>query len=525
VQIAGAGSTLGTWAYAVALPAYAYHAGGARAVGLLFFARYLLGALAAPWLGVLADRWSRQRLMLTADLIRVGIFAGMTAVAATHGSPYVIYVLAVTSTIVSGCFPPAQAALLPSLVETPDELTAANVVGNTIASAAMFAGPAVGGVLLALSGPAAVFALTGGLFLWSALFVVQVGRDERPEQTERPHLLAELSKGFTTVVREPALRVIVGLTTAETFFLGMLEVLVVVLALQRLHSGNAGVGWLNTALGLGSLAGAAMVAVLAARQRLAGGFAAGILLAGLPFAALAAVGTLPPALILVGVVGAGSVVVEVGGTTLMQRSAENDVLGRVFGILQSLMMGALAIGSLIAPVLIGWLGARGAMIAAGLLLPVLLVPLWPTLRRIDAEGRIANEPLALLRGIEIFASLPEPILEHLAASATADDVPAGRAVVTRGEPGHEMYVIVSGRATVELEDGATRELVPGDFFGEIALLRDIPRTATVRALDELRVYAIARDEFLAAVTGHGPSLAAAESVMAGRFAAGGLAPG
>jgi hypothetical protein len=245
----------------------------------------------------------------------------------------------------------------------------------------------------------------------------------------------------------------------------------------------------------------------------------------LPFAALGAIGSLPPALVLVGIVGAGSVVVEVGGMTLMQRAADNDVLGRVFGILQSLMMGALAVGSLLAPVLIGWLGARGAMIAAGVFLPVLLVPLWPTLRRIDAEARVADEPLALLRGIEIFAALPEPILEHLAACATAVDVPAGRAVVTRGEPGHEMYVILSGRATVELEGGATRELAPGDFFGEIALLRDIPRTATVRALDELRMYAIARDEFLSAVTGHAPSLSAAENVMAGRFLASGLAPG
>src|SRR5579862_3489097 len=175
LQIAGAGSTLGTWAYAVALPVFAYHAGGARAVGLLFFARYVLGAIAAPWLGVLADRWSRQRLMLTADVIRTGIFAGMTAVAAAHGSPYVVYVLAVTSTIVSGSFSPAQAALLPLLVETPEELTAANLVGNTISTTAMFAGPAIGGVLLALSGPPAVFALNGALFVWSAAFVLQVG--------------------------------------------------------------------------------------------------------------------------------------------------------------------------------------------------------------------------------------------------------------------------------------------------------------------------------------------------------------
>jgi MFS family permease len=526
VQIAGAGSTLGTWAYAVALPVFAYHAGGARAVGLLFFARYVLGALAAPWLGVLADRWSRQRLMLTADLIRAGIFAGMTAVAIGHGSPYAVYVLAVTSTIVSGSFPPAQAALLPSLVETPEELAAANLVGNTVSSVAMFAGPAIGGVLLALSGPAAVFALNGGLFVWSAAFVVQVGRDERPQrsESERTPFLSELTTGFTTIVHERALRVIVVLTTAETLMVGTLEVLLVVLALRLLHSGNAGIGWLNTTLGIGSVAGAALVAVLASRRRLAGGFALGLILTGAPFAALAAVHTLAPALVLLAVVGAGSILVEVSGMTLMQRSAENEVLGRVFAVLQSLIMGALALGSVIAPGLVSWLGPRGALIAAGVFLPALLVPLWPSLLKIDAAGKIAAEPLALLRGVEIFAQLPEPVLERLAAGATTVDVGPGEAVVTRGEPGHQFYVIAAGRVAVELEDG-TRELGAGDFFGEIALLRDVPRTATVRAVDAVRLYAIEREEFLAAVTGHGPSLAAAETVTASRLSAAGALVG
>src|SRR6478752_5113289 len=152
LQLAGAGSTLGIWAYGVALPVYAFHAGGARAVGVLFFARFVLAALAAPWLGLLADRWSRRQLMLTADIIRAGIFAAITAVAIQGGSPYIVYALAISSTIISGSYPPAQAALMPSLVNSPEELTAANVVGNTINSVGMFAGPAISGVLLALSG-------------------------------------------------------------------------------------------------------------------------------------------------------------------------------------------------------------------------------------------------------------------------------------------------------------------------------------------------------------------------------------
>ena len=522
LQIAAVGSTLGSWAYAVALPVYAFHAGGARAVGILFFARFVLAALAAPWLGVAADRWSRRRLMLLTDLVRAALCGGMTAVAVSGGNAYAVYVLAVASSVASVAYGPAQGALLPLLVDTPEELTAANVVANTISSVGMFAGPAIGGVLLALSGPAAVFAFNGAVLVWSALWVIQVPHDRPPERAERPRLWPELTAGFSTVMRQPALRVIVGLTGAQTLTSGALEVLLVVLAVNRLNAGNAGVGWLNTAIGIGSIVGAFVVAAVAARRRLATGFALGILVSVIPIALVAAVSSLGPALILFAILGAGSVLVEVGGITLLQRSAENEVLGRVFAVLETTILAALAVGSLLAPALIHLLGSRDALIATGVFVPIVLVPLWPSLRRIDAEAVIAEEPLELLRRIEIFAELPEPVLERLAKGATAVSTAADQVVVAMGEVGNHFYVIASGRAAVELEDRATRELGPGDFFGEIALLRDVPRTATVRAIEPLQLYAIARDDFLAAVTGHDPTLAVAETIVVSRLPAGAL---
>jgi MFS family permease len=523
VQIADVGSTLGTWAYGVALPLYAYHAGGARAVGLLFFARFVLAALAAPWLGLLADRWSRRQLMLVADIVRAAIFAAITAVAIAGGSAYLVYALAITSTIISGSYPPAQAALMPTLVDSPEELTAANVVGNTISSLGMFAGPAIAGILLALSGPAAAFALNGALFVWSAIFIARVPRDERPRPHERPRLLPELTAGFRAVLGRPALRVVVGLTAAVTFVDGALEVLLVVLALVVLQSNNASLGWLNTALGVGSLAGAFVAAAFVTRRRLAGGFALGILLSSVPLAVTAAVSTLPPAIVLAVALGVGSTLVQVNSVTLLQRSTDNEVLGRVFAVLESLILGALAIGSLVTPAIASWLGSRGALIAVGAVASVVLIPLWPALRRIDAEAVIAEEPLELLRRIEIFAELPEPVLERLAGSATPVSVAAGGVVVSRGEAGNHFYAIAAGKAAVELEDGTTRELEPGDFFGEIALLRDVPRTATVRALEPLRLFAVERDEFLLAVTGHAPTLATVENIVTTRLPAGALA--
>lgn len=527
LQLAGMGSTLGIWAYGVALPVYAFResgggAHGARTVGLLFFARFVLAALAGPWLGLLADRLSRQRLMLSADLIRSGIFAGMTVVAVAGGTPYIIYVLAVASTIVGQLFGPSQAALMPSLVNSPEELTSANLVGNTVASVGMFAGPALAGILLVLHGPSAVFALNGALFLWSALFVLQIPHDKKPERVERAPFLPELTAGFRTVLGDPALRVVVGLTTAQEIVEGALEVLLVVFALQVLDSGNAGVGWLNTAMGIGSVLGAALVAVLVARRRLAGGFGLGILLWGAPLAVAAALTILPPALVVFAAMGTGAILVQVNGVTLLQRSAGNEVLGRVFAVLESLMLAAMAVGCVIAPLLVRWLGPRTTLVVVGVFLPALLVPLWPALRRIDARSVVAEEPLALLRAIEMFSQLPQQVLERLALGAAAASAAAGEAVVTIGEAGHLFYVIAEGRAVVELETGPVRELGPGDFFGEIALLRDVPRTATVRAIDPLRLYTIERDSFLAAVTGSAPTLAATESVVSARLGAGAL---
>jgi MFS family permease len=461
--------------------------------------------------------------MLAGDVLRCGIFAGMTALASAGGSSYAVYVLAVTSTVVSGADQPAQAALLPSLVESPEELTAANVVGNTFSSIAMFVGPAVGGVLLALSGPAAVFGLTGASFLWSAAFVFRVPRDEPPERTGRSRFLPELKAGFSTVVHRPALRAVVGLSAAHALVEGTLYVLVVVLALRVLHSGNAGVGWLNTAMGVGSLVGAALVAVVARRRRLAGGFVAGTLLWGLPIAGAAALTSLPPALVLLALVGAGGVLVEVNGMTLLQRLTENELLGRIFAVLESLILAAMALGSVGAGFLVSWVGPRAILVASGLFLPALVLPLLPTLRRVDAEAEPATEQLALLRAIGFLGQLPEPVLEQLAGAAVAVTAAPGQPVVAQGEVGHHFYVIAEGRAAVEVDGARERELGPGDFFGEIALLRDVPRTATIRADGELRLYAIGRTDFLVAVTGHAPTLAAAENVVVARLPAGALA--
>jgi len=518
LQLAGIGSTFGIWAYGIAIAVFAYDAGGAKAVGLLYFVRWSLAGASAPWLALLADRISRRRVMLGADLVRAGLVGAMAAAAAAHGPTLLVYGLAVVASIAGAAFQPAQAALLPSLVRTPEELAASNVALSTTSSVGMFAGPALGGALLAVGSPWVVFAVVAAAFLWSAACLVRIPADSpTPPEGEAEKVMPALLGGFRAIASEPTLRVLIGLSGGQTVVAGALEVLLVIVALRLLHAGNAGVGWLNAAVGVGGLLGAVAAAALAGRKRLARDFGAGLLLFGLPLALTAAWTNTAFVVVLFAAIGVGNTIVDVSSITLMQRTTEAEVLARVFGVLESLIFVALAAGALATPGLVAAIGPRPALAVAGVLLPTVLVPLWRRLAAIDASARVPSAPLELLRAIPLFASLPPPVLERLAASAAEVTAPPGAAVVEQSAPGDLFYVVSSGRAAVEIDGTRSGRLGPGDFFGEIALLRDVPRTATVRALDELRLYALEGDVFVAAVTGHAQSREAAESVVAARL--------
>ncbi len=518
LQLAGVGSTLGIWAYGVAVAVYAYDVDGAKAVGVLYFVRWSLAGTFAPWLSVLSDRLPRRRVMLAADLVRAAVVGGMAAVVAFHGPSLPVYGLAVVGSIAGAAFHPAQSALLPSLARTPEELAASNIALSTTGSIGMFAGPALGGALLAVSSPWVVFVLTAAMFLWSAGCLSRIPADTATATDEEtadtpPALLA----GFRAVASEPRLRVVIGLAASQTVVAGALEVLLVLVALRLLDSGNGGVGWLNAAVGVGGLLGAGAATALAGRKRLAGDFGIGLVLFGLPLALTAAWASTAYVIVLFALIGVGNTIVDVSSITLMQRTAESDVLARVFGVLETLIYLTLAVGAVVTPVLVSAIGLRPTLVVAGLLLPAVLVPLWPRLAAIDASTGVAAAPLALLRTIPLFAPLPAPVLERLASSALETAVQPGVAVVEQGGPGDLFYVVASGRAAVEVDGRRTAELAAGDFFGEIALLRDVPRTATVRALEPLALYSLERDVFIAAVTGHAQSAAAAESVVAERL--------
>jgi MFS family permease len=520
IQLAWAASIFGTWAYGIAVVVYAFEQNGATAVGVVGLVRWTAAAAVSPFAALLGDRYDKRLVMVWSDLARVVLIGGAAVAVYAGSAPVVVYILAALVGIAATAFRPAEAALVPTLARTPEELTAANVAASTIESIGIFGGPAIGGLLLAVTGPATVFVVTACLLLVSAFLLsgIRPVAEGEPEERKEESIREELLAGFRAIAGERRLRLLVGLFSAQTFVDGMLNVLIVVVALDLLDTGRAGVGFLNSAVGIGGLLGALAAAALVGRRRLAADFGLGIFIWGVPIALVAVWPNQVFALVLLGIVGIGNTLVDVSGMTLMQRAAPDDVLARVFGVLESLLLLTVGLGAIVAPLLVNWLGDRGALIVAGALLPILVVPAWPRLTAIDSAARVPEEQLELLRGNAIFAPLPALTLEQLADRMTQVRAPAGKEIVRQGEPGELFYVIDAGTVEVVVDGQPGRELGRGDSFGEIALLRDVPRTATVTARTDVVLYTLDRNAFIPAVTGSGPSLSAAEAVIGMRLA-------
>jgi hypothetical protein len=294
--------------------------------------------------------------------------------------------------------------------------------------------------------------------------------------------------------------------------IGSADVLFVLMALELLGTGEPGAGILNAALGAGTIAGGAVTVALIGRGGLASVAAAGALLWG---AALGLIGVtaapmLAVALIVAG--GAGLTVVDVAGRTILQRSIRDEVLARVFGIQESLAMAALAVGAILASAAVEVGGLTGAMVLAAALLPATVLVTWPRLRALDRRAPVPVQALALLRRTRLFSPLPPPQLEAVARRGVWLTIPDGTTVIRQGDPGDRYYVLSTGAVRVERDGRYLRDLdTAGVGFGEIALLRDVPRTATVTTTRESVLFAIDRAPFLAAVTGHPDAFRAADA--------------
>jgi len=519
LELAYALSLVGLWAYSVPMVVYAYEQGGPALVGVTGLVRLLPALVVAPFAAVLADRHSRRLVLVCTNLARA-VLAGLIAlaVALDLGVAVVLGLIGLLA-MVSTAFEPAKNAILPSLVEQPDQLTAANVTTSSFESSGMFVGPAMGGLLLAVGSIGLAFAATGVLFVCSALLLARIEEQPRGiegESGKSPEgLLGEALAGIRAVAADSRLRLIVGLFCAQVVIAGASTVFVVVIALELLRLGQGAVGLFNSAAGIGGLVGSLFALVIAGRRGLGTLFGVGIMAWGVPLALIPLVPEPAFVLLMFALIGVANTVTDSAGLTLIQRATSDEVRGRVFGAFEAVIWGSLCFGTIVAAGLVELLGIDAALVVTGSLLPVLVLLCAPSLRRLDAEH--GPQELALLRGVPMFAPLGPASLELLASELERMRIARGDEVIRQGDHGDRFYVIESGEVEV-FEDGIlARREGPGDFFGEIALIRDLPRTATVKAVTDLDLVTLKRDPFIAAVTGHAPSAEAADTVIGRRL--------
>ena len=510
--------TLNEYAVWIAMLVYAYSRGGATTAGLVALAQLVPAAVVAPMAAALADRRSPVIMLAGGYLVQAAAMAA-TAAAIIGGAPLAAYAAAVVAATAVTTTRPAQSTLIPSVASTPDQLTAANVVVAWVEATGIAASGLLAGVLITLAGVGSVFVVCAGLGVVAALLAAGL---RVPALALPPGgagaALTGLGEGLGLAARRPRLRLMLALLTAEAVVVGALDLLFVILAIGVLGRPQAWAGYLNFAYGVGGVLAATVSAALVGRRLGAPILAAALLFSG-TLAVLAFGLGVAWTVALLAVVGASRALLDVASRILLQRSVPARLIGRVFGLLEGLTMAGLALGALLVPLLVYLGGSRAALLGVAAVLPLAAVIGGRALFGLDAGAPVPVVEIALLRSLPLFAELPAPAIEGLAAALVPIHVPAGAVLIREGDPGDAYYAIAAGELHVLRDGRFLRRCGRGEGVGEIALLRAIPRTATVTAHTPATVYQLNRDPFLTAVIGHAPTQRQADRIADARLAA------
>jgi MFS family permease len=510
--------TLSEDAVWIAMLVYAYGRGGTTAAGLVAVAQLVPAAIVAPVAASLADRRSPVVLLVGGYLVQGAAMAG-TAVAIWAGVPLAAYAAAVVASTAVTATRPAQSALIPSIAATPDQLTAANVVAGGLDAAGVAGAGLLAGVLITVAGVGSVFAACAGLALVAVLLTARLRVQALTTGQDNEAATAGIGAGLRLAAAGPRLRLMLALLTADAVVVGALDLLVVILAITVLRRPAGWAGYLEFGFGAGAVLAAAASAVLVGRR-----LGRPIVAAALVFSAALTVVAFDPGtagtVALLVVAGASHSLLNVAARTLLQRSVPPQLIGRIFGVLEGLTMAGLAVGALLVPVLAHLGGSKLAILGVAAVLPLATVAGGRAIFRLDSGTAVPVVEIALLRSLPLFAELPAPALEGLAAALEPVSLGASDVLIRQGDPGRAYYAIASGELEAVQDGHRLGQFGRGEGVGEIALLHAVPRTATVLARTPATVYRLDRDDFLTAVLGHAPTRRQADRIADTRLATG-----
>jgi Na+/melibiose symporter-like transporter len=532
----------GTW---ISLLVYAYGKGGATASTEMVVFQLVPCIALGPFLGALADRLRPSRVLFVGYGLQAVSMACVAASIELGTSVVVVFVFAALVSLSISLTRPPQAALLPAIVRKPEELTAANVMSGWTDGAAALVGPSVAGILLAWRGPGAAIAATAAMALLAMLLVAGVrgpaaaisldeldhADDAESKEQTTVHLLSSLQKALAPIraaarsnvalaARNPQLRVLLSLHTFYFMLIGSLDLLCVVLAVNVLHMGPGGPGFLNSALGGGALLAGFVTAFLVGRRRLSNTLVIALSIAVGALACISAVHELAIAVVLIVAVGLAGAVFDITGRTLLQRSVPSDAIAGSFSVLEALMDLGLTLGAVLVRLSLAFGGVKAALVGPAVIAVLLMAALWRQLRKIDTSATVPQVEIQLLRSISIFAALPAPSLEGMARELEPVTVTSGTTVITEGERGDRYYAVADGELAITRNDSMVQVVSRGDGFGEIALIRDVPRQASVTAVTDALLYTLSKELFVQTVTGHVATSSRASAVITGHLGVG-----
>lgn len=517
IQLAWLGFNVADMAVTVALGVYAFANGGAAAVGLVALARSLPAVVSAPLFSVVTDKLSR-RSMLAVGFWGRALLTGLMALALYVDGPlWIILLLAPLDIILASAVYPASAASIPDLSPKAEILSSANAVFSMMENTGALVGPLLAAGLMAAVGLESVFIVSAAIYTAAALMTRRLVSDRRVGSLRGIRLFSEVKEGLSTLRRHWDARTVVLAWGLESMLVGVLEVALVVVALDLLGWGDPGVGLLTAVTGVGGVLGAAALAGSSRARAYGMVMVTALALFGLGFAGMSID---QAALVVLGAaaVGFGLSQADVAGQTLVQRTTPGEALGRVLGLLESLYWAAVGVGALVGSLVIELIGPVPALTTFAACAVLIALTFAAPLRRIDRESQVASDRVASCGGCSLFATLPVATVEYLANHAGDRSFAPGERIVKEGDPGDEFYLIVDGDVDVDVGGTVVKRLGPGDYFGEIALLYQTPRTATVTAVTPLRTLSFDGSHFVAAVTGYMGSTATIGAVAEARLA-------
>jgi Cyclic nucleotide-binding domain/Major Facilitator Superfamily len=496
--LATAGFRMAELAVWIAMIAYAYTAGGVREASAVTIAQLVPATVFALAVGGLIRRHG------AGAVLRWGLAfqsAGMVvaAVFLREGVNPIAFAGAIVAASAITTTRPAQSVMTPTMVDGADELTAANVFAGALHAVAGLIGPAAAAVIMTAVGSWAVFAVMACVVAVAAAAVWRLPAARTAGEEDPESLVA----GLRAIVHEPGPRVMVLAVASYYVVIGAIDVLAVVIAVEILGRTEAFSGYLTTVVGVGCvIAGSISLAVIG-RRWISPWILTSAVAIGAALVVVSLVGSSVVASMLVLVMfGVAEATYELTALMLLQRVSRLDLIGHIFALVESLQMAMLAVGTAIVPLAVELFGSEWAPAAVGVLFVVMVGALSTRIISIDRHARVPITEMAALRMTPLFGGLPGPALETVAREARRIEASTGEIVVRQGDHGTEYFAVISGHLTVSKDGTEVRELGRGDGFGEIALIRDVPRTATIRATSDVVLLAVAREPFLTAVTGH-----------------------